>query len=538
MISSPAPAGHLYLSGFMGAGKSTVGPLLADRLQRPFIDLDTQIELASGRSIAQIFADDGEHIFRQLEQRALRGLNVESPAVVGLGGGTAIDPENRAFARANGTLVTLQVSSKVVLSRLDAASTDRPLLQGDSAAEDVERLLSTREAAYADADVQVDTDGLTPAAVADETLRATGLGADERVELGERSYQVHFRDNATAELVSRIAGVARDKVLLIADETVAALHARPVLEGCRAQGLDIRLLTFPAGESHKTLDTIGALYDGCLAHRPDRHTPVVALGGGVTGDLAGFVAATLLRGVPYIQAPTTVLAQVDSSVGGKTGFNRAGGKNLVGAFYQPRFVFADAAWLRTLDSIEARSGLAELIKHAVLGDPSLLKLLGAGADLPTMPWLEILPRAVAVKARIVEADEREAGVRALLNFGHTLGHAIEAEAGFGAMRHGEAVSLGMSFAATLSVARAGLSPAERDQLLAALTAVGLPTDWKPWMRPEVLRHMSQDKKLQGETLRYILLERFGAGRIERIGLDEVAGWPVRAVRGDWRKGPK
>ena len=356
-------------------------------------------------------------------------------------------------------------------------------------------------------------------------------GSDLMVDLGARSYPIHFRHDAADELTKRAAELARGSgALVVTDSTVGPLHAGPWAEALRATGARVELLEFPAGEAHKTLDTLRAIYDRALAAGVDRHTPVFAFGGGVVGDLGGFAAATLLRGLPYVQIPTTVLSQVDSSVGGKTGVNTATGKNLVGAFHQPRWVFADMARLRTLPRDEVRSGLAEAIKHGALADPGLLDaiaqdahgLLNADADA----LLRTLPRAVLVKANVVAADELEQGHRAVLNLGHTLGHAIESAAGYGAIRHGEAVALGIRFAGALSRARGWLPAESAARLTGALDAVGLPADYAAWLRPKVLAKVARDKKVRGEYVGLVLLRDLGQPQIVRV---EVAALVAEAL---------
>ena len=303
----------------------------------------------------------------------------------------------------------------------------------------------------------------------------------------------------------------------------------------RGAGVSVELVTFPDGEPSKTLDTVRLLYDRALGFGVDRRTPVVAFGGGVVGDVAGFFAATLLRGVPLVQVPTTVLSQVDSSVGGKTGVNHAEGKNLVGAFHQPAFVFADAALLGTLPGREVRSGLAEVVKHGALGRPELLEeVVERGEALragDAAALRAVVAPAVAVKARVVEADEEERGPRAVLNLGHTLGHAIEAEAGFGPVRHGEAVALGMRFAARWSHRIGWLREAELLRLEAALDACGLPADWQRWLTPAVLGRLAKDKKVRGEWVDYILLEGLGRARIVPTALAEVRRIALELVEG-------
>ena len=348
------------------------------------------------------------------------------------------------------------------------------------------------------------------------------------VELGDRAYPVWFRDGATSELIERATALATTgRALVVTDETVAALHAGPFAEALRARGVRVGLLVMAPGEAHKTLETVQGFYEAALATGVDRATPVIAMGGGVVGDVAGFLAATLLRGLPFAQVPTTVLAQVDSSVGGKTGVNVPAGKNLVGAFHQPAWVMADAGYLGTLPERQIQSGLAEVIKHGALADPALLRRVARTAPAlrrgDATALAQVIAPAVAVKARIVAADEREQGERAVLNLGHTLGHAIEAAAGFDdAVTHGEAVALGLRFAAHLSRARLGLPADDVAALEGALDAVGLPRDWRRWLTPDVIARVARDKKVRGDCVQFVLLAGLGRPRLEPIPLSELS----------------
>lgn len=340
-------------------------------------------------------------------------------------------------------------------------------------------------------------------------------------------YPVYMRRDARPELVERIAKMAETgRVVVISDDTVSPLHVEPVVAALEARGLDVALLTFPAGEPNKTLTTVHDLYTRAIDFGVDRRTPVVAFGGGVVGDVAGFVAATLLRGLPYVQVPTTVLAQVDSSVGGKTGVDLPAGKNLVGAFHQPRWVFVDVEHLSTLDPRDVRAGLAEAVKHGALADPALLeqmtrdgKRLVAG-DLDALA--DVIAQAIAIKAAVVAEDELEAGRRAILNFGHTLGHALEAAAGYHDLRHGEAVALGMRFATRLSARRCGLSADAVAQVDAALDACALPADWARRVDDDALARVATDKKIHGQSIRTILLRELGDPCIVPLSLDTFA----------------
>lgn len=307
----------------------------------------------------------------------------------------------------------------------------------------------------------------------------------------------------------------------MSDSTVAHLYGAPLVGALQARGADAHLVTFPQGERHKTLQGLDYLAAQCLQVGASRDDLVVALGGGVTGDLAGLLAATLLRGVRWAQVPTTLLAQIDSSVGGKVGVNHALGKNLLGAFYPPAWAWLDAAYLDTLPPRQLAAGCAELVKHALLGDVGLLSDLERLAPAPLTPSRltpSLLRRGVAVKAAVVSRDERERGERATLNLGHTLGHALEATRR--ELLHGEAVSLGLCFALEWSVAR-GLPREDAARAVALLRALGLPTDWRAALSPESLDFLRRDKKRKGEHVTFVVLTALGAPALERVSVERL-----------------
>ncbi|MEM1114942.1 MAG: 3-dehydroquinate synthase [Bacteroidota bacterium] len=351
-----------------------------------------------------------------------------------------------------------------------------------------------------------------------------------------RDYAVHFEPLATLPRHLREAGLGGDRALVVTDATVGPLYLDRLGAALRADGWRPEAATVPAGEASKHLDRLGDLYDWALGLEIDRGTPVVALGGGVVGDLAGFLAATLLRGLPLVQVPTTVIAQVDSAIGGKTGVNHAAGKNLIGAFHQPRLVLADPATLATLAERDFRSGLAEAVKHALIADADLAGRLGTGWDalLARDPGAvaALVRDAAAVKARVVGADELEGGVRALLNFGHTFGHAIEREAGYGALTHGEAVAVGMRAALHLSASlRLGdvcgdALPAPFDRADALVRRLAPPPIPASVPTTNLTAAMATDKKRTASGLRFVVLDDIGAARI-------ASGVPEAAVAAAW-----
>ncbi|HEX8385924.1 MAG TPA: 3-dehydroquinate synthase [Rubricoccaceae bacterium] len=347
-------------------------------------------------------------------------------------------------------------------------------------------------------------------------------------------YALHAGPLASAPARLREAGLQPGLALVVTDETVAGLYLGPLADALRADGWGPVPVVVPPGEGSKSLEAFAAVCDACLAAGPDRGAPLLALGGGVVGDLGGFAAATLLRGLPLAHLPTTVLAQVDSSIGGKTGVNTARGKNLVGAFYPPRFVLADPATLRTLPAREVRSGLAEAVKHALLAGGPLLETLEGEWDRLAEPDVlaAVVREAAAVKARVVSEDERESGARASLNLGHTFGHALEAAAGYAALTHGEAVAVGMRAALWLSAALATGTPpagvlpgtfARMDALVARLSPPPIPDGLGD---DTLLTAMGLDKKRDRGGLRFVVLDGVGAPRL-------VSGVPEALVRGAW-----
>ena len=352
-----------------------------------------------------------------------------------------------------------------------------------------------------------------------------------KVDLGERSYGIHVE----AGLLGRLGELVRTalpkagRALVITDSGVAPLYGAKVRQSLAAAGIRAAEAVIPAGEASKTLAQAGELYRECVAAGLERSSTIIALGGGVVGDLAGFVAATYLRGIPFVQVPTTLLAQVDSSIGGKTGVDLPEGKNLVGAFYQPSLVVADPETLRTLPRREVSAGLAEVVKHGVIQQPEFLEFLERNAEAILALDLDIMTRVVEtncrIKVAVVTQDEKESGLRAILNYGHTVGHAVEAKVGYGGWLHGECVAVGM-MAATLIARHVGILQDEAlpGRLEALLTRLGLPTRLPPGLElAELAPLMARDKKVAAGRIRWVLPVRAG----EVIVTEEV---PEEAIR--------
>lgn len=347
------------------------------------------------------------------------------------------------------------------------------------------------------------------------------------VQLGPQSYTILIDASILADLGQRCREVGVvGRAAVVTNPTVAGLYAETVMASLSAAGYQPLLIEVPDGEAYKTSQTLNQIYDHLIEAGLDRRCFVVALGGGVVGDMAGFAAATYLRGIPFVQVPTTLLAQVDSSVGGKTGIDHPRGKNLIGAFHQPRLVLADVTTLATLPEREYRAGLAEVVKYGVVLDRPFFELLEANVERLLARDQElivtIVARCCALKAWVVEQDEHEAGLRAVLNYGHTLGHAFEALAGYAGLVHGEAVSIGMVLAAHISEAHGLCSVQERDRVVALLQRLGLPTQTPAAGRDELMAALTQDKKSRAGVIQYICNQGLGAHAVREFTPAQLA----------------
>jgi len=341
------------------------------------------------------------------------------------------------------------------------------------------------------------------------------MSSEVKVDLGERSYRIVIGENILAGLGEACKPLdLGGNCLVVSDSNVGKLYAGAVCESLEGAGFSVSRSEIPAGEQSKCADELNALYEDAIDAGLDRKGFIVALGGGVVGDIAGYLAATFLRGIRFVQVPTSLLAMVDSSVGGKTGINLPRGKNLVGSFHQPVLVWADTSTLSTLAKREYVSGLAEVVKYGVIRDADLFALLESQASSVlaghTSVVNPIIARCCEIKADVVREDEREGGVRAILNFGHTLGHAIETISGYGAILHGEAIAMGMVYAARLSAALCGMPEKDVERLVALLKTLDLPAEVPDADWDEIRKAISVDKKVQGRAPRFVLSEKIGA----------------------------
>ena len=533
---------RIVLIGLSGSGKSTVARRLAERLGWRAVDSDALLEQRAGKPIPRIFAEDGETAFRALESAALADSCREPRTVVATGGGVVTVETNWPVMRRDALVVHLDASPEMLLYRLEEHARHagqsvaaRPLLNGANPADALRAMMMRRAAAYARADVALDTEGRAPEAVAD-LIAALVCGEpaalwEDRFDTASHASHLAVGYGLLAQLPERIAARwpgGLSGAVLITDERVDAALGDRVRGLLAASSLPLTAtLTVPVGEASKSLAQAAELYTALAAAGVDRKTAIIALGGGVVGDLAGYVAATYLRGLPLVQIPTTLLAMVDSSVGGKTAVDLPAGKNLVGAFYQPHLVLIDPACLATLPEREMRSGWGEIVKHAFLEvsvpgtlAPTLLPTLRDRAALlvagDPLALTSVIARNVALKLAVVRGDEREeTGLRAILNTGHTAGHAIEAAALADAVAeagtpllHGEAVALGLraegALAAMLDHCAAGVPAAYG----ALLDAFGLPrraADCGLSLTiARVLPYIARDKKTVSGTTTWLL----------------------------------
>lgn len=549
----------VFLIGFSGTGKSSVGRRLAVALGWEFLDIDSIIARRAGKSVAAIFADEGEAFFRRLESEELAAACTHPRVIVATGGGAAANVENRLQMAQAGWVICLEAKPETIIARLDGGNEQspgrerRPLLEADDRLSSIVALKRSRQPFYSLADWTIHTDRLSVEQIVGEVKRAVellegrgsgpgnvdygGASGDQRVRTVpvstfSASYEVVIGGGVLARFPKLMSSkFAHDeRVFVVSDSNVAPIYG-PVLTGAfEADGWQVESFTVPAGEESKSLVVAGGIYDWLIGKSAERLSPVVALGGGVVGDLGGFVASTYLRGVPVVQVPTSLLSMVDSSVGGKTGVNHPLAKNSIGTFYQPALVVADTLALQTLPRRELISGWAECVKTAIVATDggALFEFLereaGSLMALEAGPVSELVERCVRVKAGVVGADEREAGRRIVLNYGHTIGHALEAAGGYRRFLHGEAVAIGMH-AAALIACRLGMIEAgmvERQKRL--LLALGLPVSFSGLNEQEIWSAMTHDKKSRSGKVRWVL----------PVGISEVqvtADVPSEVVRG-------
>jgi 3-dehydroquinate synthase len=499
---------NIILTGFMGTGKTTVGKLLAKKLNRDFIDTDHLIETRQGITIPDIFANLGESAFRQMEADLAQELGEREGLIISTGGRFMLDPANVAALSNKGRVFCLVATPQEILSRLENDKDNRrPLLDVPNPSEQIVELLQERKKGY-QRFLKLATDNKQPTDVTENLLEFIQKSPKQfAIDNPVQPYEF-IVGNGILPFTRQLAGTD-GMLVVITDTVVRNLYA----QSC---GSVDHVITIPDETPQKTLATIQSIYDQLLDIGFDRFGTIIALGGSVVGDIAGFVAATFMRGVNLVQCPTSLLAMADTSIGGKNSIDLPQGKNLIGSFKQPTIVIADVATLSTLPPDELLSGMAEVIKHGLLADTDLLQKIECG-DWPikTDPLNDsseiqtLVAKAIQVKISFVQKDPFDQGVRSYLNLGHTFAHAIE-KVSKHTTKHGEAVAMGLVAAADLSVRLGYCTPQLKDRITSVLTKVGLPSQIPKVLQPElILDAMNQDKKRTAQSIRLVLPVKVG-----------------------------
>ena len=519
---------RIFLTGLSGSGKSTVGRLLANLLGWKFVDTDELLSERSNMPVGQVLVEVGEERFRHMETEALIDAASQECIVIATGGGAVIAAANREFMREQGLTVYLQLPVETAWQRIQEhvrhTGAVRPLVAGADGQQRLQNLYEARKAWYEQAAVHLNTEILTPAKVASRIVAAAlayGYLSSPSVPREVITQHLH---TSTSQAIIEWGGLhhlpltlrsyeLQPRLFIVTDSEVGALYAQPLQEVLKDAGFVPHIFTIPAGESSKSFGCFQQIIDWLVEQKAEAKEAIIALGGGVVGDLTGFVASCYLRGVPLIQVPTTLLAQVDSAIGGKTGINHPLGKNLIGAFYQPKLIYVDPALLLTLPERVYREGWAEIVKYAIIMDADLFSILeqniaawqARDAGLLTA----VVGRCIRMKMEVVQRDERDSGLRNILNYGHTFGHALEAITDYGTWLHGEAVAIGMQVASRIAVASGLLSPEEAQRQTRLLRAFGLPIRCSGVDIEAIMNAMQRDKKVRAGRTRWVLANQIG-----------------------------
>jgi len=556
-------AGNIIITGFSGTGKSLVAREVARQLVWDSIDTDNEIVSLAKKPIAEIFSSDGEEKFRELERVVIKRASQQSHRVIATGGGAIVDPQNRSQLARNGFIVCLEAKPETIYQRLFQEGSHgpeiRPLLEGDNPLEHIRQLKAQRQPYYDDVDLVINTDDLSIDDVAKEVVKGwrllrsarndkgksrndkgkarsdRGVAGNSRgktvrekakagndvaedavcwVETATQRYPIFVGYGLLDRLGEKLKKVSSSRVaIVISDENVFRLYGDRVEKILRNAGFAVNSFVVPPGEETKSIKSATEIYNFLIKKRVERDDILIALGGGVIGDLAGFVAATYLRGIPWVQVPTSLVAMVDASIGGKVGVNHHEGKNLIGAFYQPSFVLADTQTLATLPKRELTSGWAEVVKYGLILDTEFFEFLESNAGrlikLEQDVVSKTIIRSASLKAQVVSQDEKERGQRIILNYGHTIAHGLEAATQYSHFLHGEAVAIGMMGAAKLSRKSGILPPSVVTRQQSLLQKFGLPTTFSGTGLAEIAKAMEVDKKTRAKEIRWVLLEDIG-----------------------------
>tara|TARA_Y100000814_G_scaffold146458_1_gene106376 strand:+ start:1022 stop:2671 length:1650 start_codon:yes stop_codon:yes gene_type:complete len=525
---------NIFLIGFSGTGKSEIGPIISNILSYKFIDLDTEIVKYFNKSIDKVFSEDSEEAFRKKESELLEYYGSSSKLVIATGGGAIINNDNYELMKSHGFIVCLEATPQTIFNRLtneNAKDEIRPLLKNNVNIDFITNIKNKRLQYYAKSDWTIHTDNLTPYQSADEVAKIYKTF----VNLDTTKFIDQDMKADLAGIVTYSNGVCplysgwdiyddipkifskldiEGNLFLISDRNVYSLYGEEVKKCIASTGKQVFSYQMEPGEHNKTFDAISNVYSWLAESKAQRRDTIIALGGGVVGDMAGFVAATYNRGMGFIQIPTSLAAMVDASVGGKTAVDLPEGKNLVGAFYQPKVVIADVSTLKSLPHRETMEGWAEAIKHGLILDKQLFEvfenryeeLLNLEPNLTT----DVVKRSIQIKAEIVSQDEKETrGIRTLLNYGHTIGHGLEAATGYHQLLHGEAVSIGMMGAAMIGNRMGVTDGSILERQLSILKKFDLPISFKNINLDSIKSAMSLDKKAVGSSINWVLLPEIG-----------------------------
>lgn len=526
---------NIILVGMAGVGKSTIGKLLAKATGYRFFDSDYEIERSESTSIPDLFRRKGETHFRAIEKKIIRMLTQhKEPLIIATGGGTLLDPENRKELERNGVLTCLTASPEEILKRVRNEN-KRPLLKVENLLDSIKSLETERKKIYENAAWTIQTDHKSPEEIVEQILKkieskTRTQQASIQVSLKEgRNYSILLGNGNLNQLGDYLARRFHDRLAVITNPRVWKLHGAVLKRSLLAAGLKPLVIQMPDGERYKNMKSVNSVISELLKNRFERSSPILAFGGGVVGDLAGFVSGIYLRGTPFVQVPTTMIAQVDSSIGGKTGVNDPMGKNLIGVFHQPEFVWIDTALLQTLTKRDYISGLGEVIKYGMISDARFFEYLETNRekilDQGHEEVFHAILRSCQIKADVVSQDEKESGLRKILNYGHTMGHAVESVTSYKKYRHGEAIGIGMHFAALLS-ARIGECVSdlvERQKRLLELYSI--PVHLPRFRAKDLMNIMALDKKVKEGNIYFILPSKIGEVVIKpvenRLILEEI-----------------
>ena len=534
---------QIFLTGLSGSGKSTVGRQVAELLRWDFIDTDMLLSERCGMPVGQVLVEYGEQRFRQMEYEVLISATDKEHVVIATGGGVIISEANRAFMREHGLTVYLETSVETAWQRVQEqilqSGNDavRPLIGETNGQQRLHDLYAVRKQWYVQAALCISTDKypldivtrrIAAFALAGGYLSSSSLPQETvTLQLGKISSQavVEWSGLRHLSLSLQAAGFSK-RVFVVTDSDVSLLYIEPIQDLLADASFVPRVFAIPAGESSKSLQRWQQILDWLVEQKADHQEPIIALGGGVVGDLAGFVAATYHRGVPLIQIPTTLLAQVDSAIGGKTGINHPLGKNLIGAFYQPRLIIVDPAFLLTLSERVYYEGWAEIVKYGMILDGDLFEMLEEQTSLlhtrDAAFLSRIITRCIQMKMDIVQRDERDGGLRNILNYGHTFGHALEAITGYGTWLHGEAVAIGMEVAGRIAVERSLLTIEQALRQSRLLQALHLHVCCPGIDIEFVIEKMQHDKKVRAGRMRWVLPTNIGHAEVyDDIPIDIV-----------------